>query len=139
MVMHWIYRLLQSMHSSNNYLQRYRGSSVSLSIYSSGAQPFSSGNRNILRSLRNAMRLDILILGQKAVSGFDENYSEAYETSHSLDTIAPVNEHKRRTVLKDRNMIGAIIGDIVGSIYEPKDRRIKTKDFPFFSENCRFT
>lgn len=36
-------------------------------------------------------------------------------------------------------MIGAIIGDIVGSIYEPKDCRIKTKDFPFFSENCRFT
>ncbi len=23
-------------------------------------------------------------------------------------------------------MLGAIIGDIVGSIYEPKDRRIKT-------------
>ena len=36
-------------------------------------------------------------------------------------------------------MLGAIIGDIVGSIYEPKDYRIKTKDFPFFSENCRFT
>ena len=43
------------------------------------------------------------------------------------------------TALKDDNMIGAIIGDIVGSIYEPKDRRIKTKDFPFFSEDCRFT
>ena len=36
-------------------------------------------------------------------------------------------------------MLGAIIGDIVGSIYEPKDRRIKTKDFPLFSDNCRFT
>ena len=36
-------------------------------------------------------------------------------------------------------MLGAIIGDIAGSIYEPKDSRIKTKDFPFFSENCRFT
>ena len=36
-------------------------------------------------------------------------------------------------------MLGAIIGDIVGSIYEPKDHRIKTKNFPFFSENCRFT
>ena len=36
-------------------------------------------------------------------------------------------------------MLGAIIGDISGSIYEPKDSRIKTKDFPFFSENCRFT
>ncbi len=36
-------------------------------------------------------------------------------------------------------MLGAIIGDIVGSIYEPQDNRIKTKDFPLFSENCRFT
>ena len=36
-------------------------------------------------------------------------------------------------------MLGAIIGDIIGSIYEPKDRRIKTKDFPLFSEDCRFT
>ena len=36
-------------------------------------------------------------------------------------------------------MLGAIIGDIAGSISEPKDRRIKTKDFPFFSEDCRFT
>jgi hypothetical protein len=29
-------------------------------------------------------------------------------------------------------MLGAIIGDIVGSIYEFDN--IKTKDFPFFSE-----
>lgn len=36
-------------------------------------------------------------------------------------------------------MLGAIIGDVVGSIYEPKDHRIKTKDFPFFGEDCRFT
>jgi ADP-ribosylglycohydrolase len=36
-------------------------------------------------------------------------------------------------------MLGAIIGDTAGSIYEPKDRRIKTKDFPFFSEDCHFT
>ena len=34
-------------------------------------------------------------------------------------------------------MIGAIIGDIVGSIYEWD--QIKTKDFPFFSEDCYFT
>ena len=40
---------------------------------------------------------------------------------------------------KGQNMLGAIIGDIVGSIYEPKDRRIKTKYFPFFGEDCRFT
>ena len=36
-------------------------------------------------------------------------------------------------------MLGAIIGDIVGSIYEPKDRRIKTKSFPLFDRRCRFT
>jgi len=36
-------------------------------------------------------------------------------------------------------MLGAIIGDIVGSIYEPKQNRIKTKDFPFFDPRCRFT
>ena len=34
-------------------------------------------------------------------------------------------------------MMGAIIGDIVGSVYEW--RRIKTKDFPLFREDCFFT
>ena len=34
-------------------------------------------------------------------------------------------------------MIGAIIGDIVGSIYEWE--RIKTKEFEFFSERCHIT
>jgi ADP-ribosylglycohydrolase len=34
-------------------------------------------------------------------------------------------------------MIGAIAGDIIGSIYE--FRPIKTKDFPLFGEGCRFT
>ena len=34
-------------------------------------------------------------------------------------------------------MLGAIIGDIVGSVYEWD--RIKTKDFPFFNDNCFFT
>jgi ADP-ribosylglycohydrolase len=34
-------------------------------------------------------------------------------------------------------MIGAIAGDIIGSVYEW--RNIKTKDFPLFSDNCRFT
>ena len=36
-------------------------------------------------------------------------------------------------------MLGAIIGDIVGSMYESRRHRIKTKDFPFFGEYCRFT
>lgn len=34
-------------------------------------------------------------------------------------------------------MIGAVIGDIVGSIYEWD--RIKTKDFTFFGQDCYFT
>lgn len=34
-------------------------------------------------------------------------------------------------------MLGAIIGDIVGSVYEWHN--IKTKEFPFFSKRCHFT
>jgi ADP-ribosylglycohydrolase len=34
-------------------------------------------------------------------------------------------------------MLGTIIGDIVGSIYERHN--IKTKDFPLFGNNCHFT
>ncbi len=34
-------------------------------------------------------------------------------------------------------MIGAIVGDIIGSKYE--FHNIKTKDFPLFSKDCRFT
>lgn len=34
-------------------------------------------------------------------------------------------------------MLGAIIGDIVGSVYE--HRNIKTKVFPLFARGCRFT
>ncbi|MBX2996307.1 MAG: ADP-ribosylglycohydrolase family protein [Bdellovibrionaceae bacterium] len=34
-------------------------------------------------------------------------------------------------------MLGAVIGDIVGSVYEFDN--IKTKDFPFFQDRCRFT
>ncbi len=34
-------------------------------------------------------------------------------------------------------MLGGIVGDIIGSVYEWD--RIKTKDFPLFSEGCRFT
>ena len=33
-------------------------------------------------------------------------------------------------------MLGAIIGDIVGSVYEFDN--IKTKDFELFKPNCRF-
>ena len=34
-------------------------------------------------------------------------------------------------------MLGAIAGDIIGSIYE--GRNIKTREFPLFGENCTFT
>ncbi len=36
-------------------------------------------------------------------------------------------------------MLGAIAGDIIGSIYEGSRRRIKTTDFPLFSPHCHFT
>lgn len=36
-------------------------------------------------------------------------------------------------------MIGAIAGDIIGSVYEGRRRNIKTTDFPLFSPYCRFT
>lgn len=36
-------------------------------------------------------------------------------------------------------MYGAIIGDMVGSAYERRRDRIKTKEFPLFKENSRFT
>jgi len=34
-------------------------------------------------------------------------------------------------------MLGAIVGDIVGSIYEFNNHR--SKDFPLFGEDCKFT
>ncbi len=34
-------------------------------------------------------------------------------------------------------MMGAIIGDIVGSVYEWHN--IKTREFPFFRDDCFFT
>ena len=34
-------------------------------------------------------------------------------------------------------MIGAIAGDIIGSVYEY--RQIKTKEFPLFHRRCHFT
>jgi len=34
-------------------------------------------------------------------------------------------------------MLGAIVGDIVGSVYEWAN--IKTKDFPLFWKDCFFT
>ena len=47
----------------------------------------------------------------------------------------PVSE--RETVKGSTQMIGAIAGDIIGSIYEVYN--IKTTDFPLFSRYCRFT
>lgn len=36
-------------------------------------------------------------------------------------------------------MLGAIAGDIIGSIYETQENSIKTKEFPLFSDGCRIT
>jgi ADP-ribosylglycohydrolase len=48
------------------------------------------------------------------------------------------SDHLSRTKNKEANaMIGAIAGDIIGSIYE--HHPIKTKDFPLFHPGCHFT
>ncbi len=36
-------------------------------------------------------------------------------------------------------MLGGIIGDVVGSRFEGRRRRIKSKDFEFFHPDCRYT
>lgn len=36
-------------------------------------------------------------------------------------------------------MIGAIAGDIIGSVYESRREQIKSKSFPLFQPTCRFT
>lgn len=36
-------------------------------------------------------------------------------------------------------MLGAIAGDVIGSVYERHENRIKTEEFPLFSPLCRFT
>jgi len=36
-------------------------------------------------------------------------------------------------------MYGAILGDIIGSVYEGDRHNVKHKDFPLFAENSRFT
>lgn len=36
-------------------------------------------------------------------------------------------------------MIGAIAGDIIGSVYEYRRKQIKSKSFPLFQPACRFT
>ena len=44
---------------------------------------------------------------------------------------------KYSNIFKENKMIGAIAGDIVGSVYEA--RPIKSKDFPLFDSRCTFT
>lgn len=47
--------------------------------------------------------------------------------------------HKRETIeIKGENMLGAVIGNIVGSLYYSEGKRIKTKEFIFFSDACHF-
>ena len=46
-------------------------------------------------------------------------------------------QSKSNSCRKGFLMLGAIVGDIVGSIYERNN--IKTKDFPLFGEGCHFT
>ncbi|MDR0845202.1 MAG: dinitrogenase reductase, partial [Tannerella sp.] len=40
---------------------------------------------------------------------------------------------------KSKTLIGAIAGDVIGSVYERRGNNIKTIRFPLFSPECRFT
>ena len=48
-----------------------------------------------------------------------------------------IDVNLKQYVTRSNLMLGAIVGDIVGSIYEWDN--IKTKDFPLFRDNCFFT
>ncbi len=43
----------------------------------------------------------------------------------------------KKVLTRDIRMIGAVIGDIIGSVYEGNP--IKTTEFPLFGRGCRFT
>jgi len=51
---------------------------------------------------------------------------------------APSERH-RRGRQKGENMLGAIVGDMVGSVYEGRGKAIKTLNFPLFTERSRWT
>ena len=59
-------------------------------------------------------------------------FSVVYSEHGSKENALHRGREERRT-----EMIGAIVGDIVGSVYEWNN--IKTKDFPLFREDCFFT
>ena len=56
-----------------------------------------------------------------------------------VEPFLPLAWMKSETIRRKRwlQMMGAIVGDIVGSVYEWHN--IKTKDFPLFRDNCFFT
>ena len=51
---------------------------------------------------------------------------------------APSERH-RRGRQKGENMLGAIVGDMVGSVYEGRGKAIKTLGFPLFSQYSHWT
>lgn len=53
------------------------------------------------------------------------------------DGLLAIQNFHHRTSKQGGEMIGAIAGDIIGSVYEW--RNIKTKEFPLFSKQCFFT
>ena len=72
------------------------------------------------------------------------NYEVIDEAISSLRADHRISENWKERIDEDiknegaeRKMIGAIVGDIVGSVYEWNN--IKTKDFPLFSPECFFT
>jgi hypothetical protein len=60
-----------------------------------------------------------------------------FQQFHGDESSATASSNRRFSKVEGVGMIGAIAGDIIGSVYE--FRPIKTKDFPLFSPFCDFT
>ena len=78
-------------------------------------------------------RVGDMLLRDDAIAKVEQDKIEAknYIFEKKVD-----HKHKVKNGEK-KALIGAIIGDIVGSKYEFKN--LKSKDFPLFSEDCHFT
>ena len=73
-------------------------------------------------------------LDWQTLTYFCEFKNEKIFEKQDWQKISNLSEKHSRTAL-----YGAIIGDIVGSRFEGKGKKIKTKDFDFFAPACRFT
>ena len=72
--------------------------------------------------------------------GYNHGYLSAYLPQEWVDLVETFFKNDSLEMwdaVRMNLMLGAIVGDIVGSVYEWDN--IKTKDFPLFREDCFFT